>query len=113
MNNLFEFFNQKNDCELLIVSDDKQAQVAHDVVAYHQKQPFVLADFRANFGDDLLSFSEELQSITKTLNAYYNHKKQDKVLIVPLRTATYPMPKAQCFDSFEIEFASTVDIEAF
>jgi transcription-repair coupling factor (superfamily II helicase) len=113
MNNLFDFFSSKNDCELLIVSDDAQAQMAKDIVAFKGKQPFVLADFRANFGDDLLSFSEELQQITKELNEYYAYKKQNKVLIVPLRTASFPMPKAQCFDSFSIEFASTLNLESF
>ncbi len=111
MNSLFEFFNSKNDCKLLIVSDDKQAQEASDVLSYHKKKAFVLADFRANYGDDLLSFSEELQNITKTLNEFYAYKKQDKVLIAPLRTASFKMPVEKCFDSFNIEFAGTINLE--
>lgn len=111
MNSLFEFFNQKNDCKLLIVSDDREAQIASDIISYHNKKAFVLADFRANFGDDLLSFSEELQSITKTLNEFYSYKKENKVLITPLRTVSFKMPVEKCFDSFKIEFAGTVDIE--
>ena len=111
MNNLYHFFSSKNDCELLIVSDDKEAQVAKDILEFKGKKPFVLADFRANYGDDLLSFSEELQVITNVLQAYYSYKKQNKVLIIPLRTASYAMPKEKCFDSFEIEFASTINIK--
>ncbi|NQY23379.1 MAG: DEAD/DEAH box helicase [Campylobacteraceae bacterium] len=111
MNNLYHFFSNKNDCELLIVSDDKEAQVAKDILEFKGKKPFVLADFRANYGDDLLSFSEELQVITNVLQDYYSYKKQNKVLIVPLRTASYAMPKEKCFDSFEIEFASTINIK--
>lgn len=111
MNSLFEFFKQKNDCKLLIVSDDKEAQEASDILAFNGKKPFVLADFRANFGDDLLSFSEELQNITKTLNEFYTYKKENKVLVVPLRTASYKMPVEKCFDSFKIEFAATIDLE--
>ncbi len=115
MQNIYDFLNNKlttkNDCELLIVSDDKQAQEASDIANFKGYKAFMLSDFRANFGDDLLSFSEELQQITKELNAYYSYKKQNKLLIVPLRTASFPMPKAQCFDSFNIEFASTVNIE--
>lgn len=113
MNNLFDFFSNNKECELLIVSDDAQAQMAKDIVSFKSKQPFVLADFRANYGDDLLSFSEELQQITKELNNYHAYKKQNKVLIVPLRTASFSLPKAQCFDSFDIEFASTINIETF
>lgn len=113
MNNIFEFFSKKTDCELLIVSDDKQAQIAYDIASLKGYKSFMLADFRANFGDDLLSFSEELQQITKELSAYYKYKKKNKLLIMPLRTASYAMPKEECFDSFEIEFASSIDIEAF
>ncbi|RXJ57541.1 transcription-repair coupling factor [Candidatus Marinarcus aquaticus] len=113
MQHLFEFFKSKNECQLLVVNDDKQAIVGRDIVAFSGLQPFVLADFRANFGDDLLSFSEELQHITKVLGEYYNYKKQNKVLIAPLRTISFALPKEQCFDSFTIEFAQTLDIETF
>lgn len=119
MNNLYEFLKHLKDekslkqCQLLVVNDDKQAMSARDVVAFNGLQPFVLSDFRANFGDDLLSFSEELQQITKTLGEFHSYKKQNKVLIAPLRTISFPMPKAECFDSFDIEFAQTLDIEAF
>ncbi|NCB13768.1 MAG: transcription-repair coupling factor, partial [Erysipelotrichia bacterium] len=82
-------------------------------VSYLGFTPFVLADFRANFGDDLLSFSTELQDITKALNSYYNYKKQDKILISPIRTISYALPKEKCFDSFTISFADTIKIEEF
>ncbi len=117
MNNIYEFLKNLKDekrlkeCELLIVNDDKQAQIASDIVSFLGFTPFVLADFRANFGDDLLSFSEELQDITKALNGFYNYKKENKILISPIRTVSYPMPKAKCFDNFEISFAQTLDIE--
>ena len=113
MNNIYDFLNSNKDCQLLIVSDDKQAQVSSDIASLKGLKPFVLADFRANYGDDLLSFSEELQQITKELNSYYSYKKQNKILIAPLRTISFSMPKATCFDSFEIEFASTINIEEF
>ncbi|RXJ86777.1 transcription-repair coupling factor [Arcobacter sp. CECT 8985] len=113
MKNIFDFFSKKNDCQLLIVNDDKQAQVASDIVSYYGYEAFVLADFRANFGDDLLSFSEELQDITKSLNNFYNYKKQNKILISPIRTISYSMPKAKCFDTFTVNFADRLNIEEF
>ncbi len=119
MNSIYEFLkklqNEKKlkECQLLIVNDDKQAQEASDIVSFLGFTPFVLADFRANFGDDLLSFSTELQDITKSLNKYYSYKKQNKVLIAPLRTISFPMPKEKCFDSFEISFADTINLEEF
>ena len=119
MNSIYEFLKdlqtkkKLKECQLLIVNDDKQAQEAYDIVSFLGFKPFVLADFRANFGDDLLSFSTELQDITKSLNEYYAYKKENKILISPLRTISYPLPKEKCFDSFEINFADTINIEEF
>jgi len=119
VNNIYEFLKNLKDekklkqCQLLIVNDDRQAQEANDIISFLGFKPFVLADFRANFGDDLLSFSTELQDITKTLNEYYSYKKENKILIAPLRTISFPMPKDKCFDSFEINFADSINIEEF
>ncbi|MDD4328535.1 MAG: transcription-repair coupling factor [Aliarcobacter sp.] len=117
MKNIYEFLKNLKDekrtkeCQLLIVNDDRQAQIASDIVAYLGLKPFVISDFRANFGDDLLSFSNELQDITGTLSSYYSYKKQDKILISPIRTISYALPKAKCFDSFTINFADTIKID--
>lgn len=113
MNNIFSFLKNKPDVELLIVSDEKEAKQAEFASAYHGKIPFVLSDFRANYGDDLLSFSEELQVITKTLELYYEYKKNNALLIVPVRTISFPLPKEECFDSFEISFADTINLKEF
>jgi len=119
VNNIYEFLKDLKDdkklkeCELLIVNDDKQAQIASDIVSFLGFTPFVLSDFRANFGDDLLSFSSELQEITKALNEFYSYKKQNKILISPIRTVSFPLPKAKCFDSYTINFADTINLEEF
>ena len=113
MHNIYNYFKNKNDTQLLIVSDDKEAQIASDIISFNGKTPFVLSDFRANFGDDLLSFSQEIQQITNTLNTYYDYKKQNKVLIAPIRTISYALPTKNCFDKFTIEFANTLDIKSF
>ena len=119
MKNIYEYLkNLKEEkklkqCQLLIVNDDIQAQKASDIISFLGFKSFVLSDFRANFGDDLLSFSEELQEITKTLNNYYNYKKENKILISPIRTISFPLPKEKCFDSFEIAFANTIKLEEF
>jgi transcription-repair coupling factor (superfamily II helicase) len=117
VNDIYEFLKNLKDekklkeCQLLIVNDDKQAQIASDIVSFLGFKAFVLADFRANFGDDLLSFSTELQDITKALNEFYSYKKQNKILISPIRTVSFNLPKEKCFDNFEISFADTINIE--
>ncbi len=99
MKNIYEFLKNLKDekslkkCQLLIVNDDSQAQIASNIVSFLGFKPFVLADFRANFKDDLLSFSDELQDITKSLQDFYSYKKEDKILISPIRTISFPMPK--------------------
>lgn len=109
MNNIFNYLqNEKPD--LLIVSDEKEAYGAKDCASYLGYEPFMLSDFRANFGDDLNSFSEELKTITKILEQYYLYKKTNKILIAPIRTITYPLPKEECFEQFNIDFGDTVNI---
>lgn len=119
MKNIYEFLKNLKDekrlkeCQLLIVNDDNGAQVASDIVSFLGFQAFVLPDFRANFGDDLLSFSEELHEIVKVLGDFYNYKKQNKILISPIRTISYKLPKEKCFEEFVINFADRLNIEEF
>ncbi len=111
MNKIFNYIKNNKDLELLIVSDEKQSLQAADCASFLGKMPFVLSDLRANFGDDLLSFSDEIKELTATLEEYHNYKKQNKLLIVPIRTASYPLPKKSCFDSLGLEFGDTVNLD--
>lgn len=119
MKNIYEFLKSLKDeknlkkCQLLIVNDDKQAIEASHIVSFLGFKPFVLSDFRANFKDDLHSFSDELQDITKALQDFYRYKKEDKILISPLRTISFPMPKKECFDEFIINFGDKLDLNSF
>ena len=103
---------KQNKPQLLVVSDEKEAYKAKDCASFLGYEPFLLPDFRANYGDDLLSFSEELKSITKILEQYYLYKKKNKILISPVRTITFPLPKENCFEQFELNFGDTIDINA-
>ncbi len=111
MNKIFNYIKNNKNLQLLIVADEKQALCARDCVSYLGKTPFMLSDLRANFGDDLLSFSEEIKELTSTLEDYHNYKKQDKILISPIRTISYPLPNGDCFDSLSIEFGDTLNLE--
>ena len=111
MNKIFNFLKQNNNTQLLVVSDEKEALLARDCASYLGYEPFVLSDLRANFGDDLLSFSTELKELTSTLEKFHDYKKQNKLLISPIRTISYPLPKQSSFDKFKIEFATNLDIK--
>lgn len=111
MNKIFNYLkNQKP--QILIVSDEKQAATAKDCASFLGLNTFVLSDLRANYGDDLLSFSDEIKELTSTLEDYHNYKKQDKILISPVRTVSYKLPKENCFDSLSFEFGDKLDLEA-
>ena len=116
MNKIFNYIKQNKDLQLLIVADEKQALEARDCTTYLGKTPFVLSDLRANFGDDLLSFSDEMKELTSTLEDYHNYKKPigdslaNKLLIAPIRTISYPLPNNECFDSINIEFGDTLNL---
>ena len=109
MNKIF-YHLKHNKPQLLIVANDKEASIAKDCGSYLGFEPFVLSDLRANWGDDLLSFSDELKDISAVLQQYHNYNKSNKLLISPIRTISYSLPKKQNFDKFKIEFASTIDI---
>jgi transcription-repair coupling factor (superfamily II helicase) len=99
--------------ELLIVNDEKEAYEASNCASFLGYEPFVLSDFRANYGDDLNSFSEEIKTLIKVLEQYYLYKKTNKILIAPIRTISYPLPKEKCFEQYDIIFGETLDIEEF
>ena len=108
------FNSLKNDkYELLIVSDEKQAYEASNVASYLGYEPFMLSDFRANYGDDLNAFSDEIKILIRILEQYYLYKKQNKILIAPLRTISYLLPKEECFSQIELIFGETLNIENF
>ncbi|MEA3513524.1 MAG: transcription-repair coupling factor [Campylobacterota bacterium] len=111
MNKIFNFLKENNSTQLIIVSDEKEANIARDCASFLGKKPYVLSDLRANWGDDLLSFTDEIKELTSTLQNYHSYKKQDKILISPIRTITYPLPKQDCFDNITIEFAQTLNIK--
>ena len=109
MNNIFNYL-KTNKPQLIVVANDKEAYETSDCVSYLEHTPFVLSDFRANAGDDLNSFSDELKTITKVLEQYYKYKKQNKILIAPIRTISYALPKKSCFEEFIIQFGDTINL---
>jgi len=110
MNKIFAHLEQ-NKPQVLIVNDDKQSDIAGSCASFLGYEPFILSDFRANWGDDLLSFNDELKTITKVLEQFYKYKKQNKLLIAPLRTITFALPKQENFETFDICFADNINIE--
>jgi len=109
----YEFFQTKNDLQLLGVKGEKEAFLASEVALYLGKKSYVLPDLRANMGDDLLSFHEEMVDLLRVLHAFYKDNSTKKILIAPLRTLLTPLPKAELFNTFLLEFGMRLHLERF
>ncbi|PID47692.1 MAG: transcription-repair coupling factor [Proteobacteria bacterium] len=108
---VYEFLKNKNDCEVLIASNDKQSQSIGDLVSFLGLKPFILPDFRASFGDDLRSFSEEFSLLLATLNLYESEQNPKKILISPIKTIIHDLPNAKLLKTLHLEFGQNLDLK--
>ena len=109
----YEFLQSKTNFQLLGVRGEKEAFLASEVALYCGKKSYVLPDLRANSGDDLLSFREEMMELLRVLHLFYADQSSKKVLIVPIRTLLTPLPKAKLFQTFNLEFGMRLSFERF
>ena len=111
---LYEYFKtqSKQDMELLICEDSKEAYDLECVAKFFNKDVLVFPDFRAARGDDLRSYKEELHQLFSCLRTYY--KAQTKPLVIsPLKTLLFPLPKQELLESMTIEFSQTLNLKEF
>jgi len=111
---LFNYFNssKSDDLELLICEDLKEAYELESVAKFFKRDYLLFPDFRASFGDDLRSYKEELHELFATLRTYYKAKKKP-LIISPLKTLLFHLPKEELLDSTKLEFGETIDLKAF
>ncbi len=113
-NILFQYFktNPNQDLELLICQDSKEAQNLESVAKFFKCDVLVFPDLRASFGDDLRVFKEELHQLFSTLRKYYTTKKKP-LIISPLKTLLFNLPKENLLQSTTLEFGSNINLKAF
>lgn len=109
---IYEFCKQKNDFDIIVCDDDKQARIISDVVAYCGIEAYRLPDFRANFGDDLRPFNAELLEISSVLNNFYKSNSK-KLLISPVRTLLNKLPSKSHFKTIKLNFGDEIDLNLF
>lgn len=111
----FEFLSAANapssPCVLAI--DSKDASALKSVADYLEFESFVLPDFRAKYGDDLRSFTDEFRELFCVLNDFLESKKLKKVLISPYKTLSSPLPAPKYLKGFELNFAQKVNLQEF
>jgi transcription-repair coupling factor (superfamily II helicase) len=106
---VYEYFSSSQKTQCLCVANTKDAKLAKDAVALCKRNVYALPDLRVNYGDDLLSYSEELQELFTNLRAYYQDESSKKVLVVPARTLFSPLPKKELFSSLLFSFGQSID----
>ena len=98
---------------MLVISKDKQdALSAADVAEFLGFKTFVLADFRACFGDDLRSYNDELMEIFSTLRDFYKCREK-KILISPLYSILHKLPKKEFLQSLLLKAEDELNLAEF
>ena len=111
---LFNYFktHQTKDLELLICEDFKEALQLESVAKFFKRDVLLFPDFRPSFGDDLRSYREELHELLSSLRIYYRANKKP-LIISPLKTLLFPLPKEELLQSTTLEFGGTIELQSF
>ena len=111
---LFNHFKTHNikDLELLICEDIKQSHELESVAKYFGREVISFPDFRPSFGDDLRSYKEELHELFTALRTYHNASKKP-LIISPLKSLLFPLPKKNLLESTSIEFGQKIQLKTF
>lgn len=107
---LYEYLGVHDKPQVVLCESDKEAEEARAVGALLKIDTVVLPDFRAQFDDDLRSWSEELHSLIGALRFAARHP--GAMLIAPFRSLRYPLPKPQLLQTMRIDFGDNLDLGA-
>ena len=112
---LFNHFRKneiKEEVELLLCEDAKEAHELENVAKFFGRNVLVFPDFRPSYGDDLRSYKEELHELFFALRTY--HSAQKKPLIIsPLKTVLFHLPKKELLGTTTLEFGSEIHLKEF
>lgn len=110
---IYEYFSINQSKQILICDDDKEAFLASNAVKFAGKEVYILPDFRAEYGDDLRSYYEELVTISRVLSSYYESNSQNKIIISPIRTLLHKLPAQEQLNCKKISFGDTINLNEF
>jgi len=109
---LYEALKNGQSFDVLLTEDATEANSAYEVCKFLGVEALVLPDFRASYLEDLRTYDVELSELFSALNSYYNAKKKP-LIISPIKTLRFTVPKASCFEVKTVEFAQTLDLKLF
>ncbi|BCD62742.1 transcription-repair coupling factor [Nitratiruptor sp. YY08-26] len=96
--------------DIIITHNEEEAKRVSDVAKVLGITHYLLPDLRAQEGDDLRVFKEELDDLYRVLNDYYH---APKLLIAPQATIAKKLPTKKYFARETLEFGERIDIEKF
>ena len=105
---VFEYFLNGGDAQLLVCEDDKEAIAALSAAEFAGLKVFRLPDFRAREGDDLRSFSAELFELSSELAKFYEFEGK-KLLISPVCTVLNKLPGKKHLQKLTLNFGDKID----
>ena len=104
------------DFELLLCKDEQEARSAYEVLDFllpkSKAKPFILPEFRAMYGEDLRSFSEEFSLLTQGLREFYAFEGK-KLLISPVSSVMHALPSPKYLQSFELKKEEELCLQEF
>ena len=111
---LYEYYktSKKDDLEVLVCEDSKEAEELQSVAKFFKKEVVVFPDFRPSYGDDLRVYKEELHQLFAQLRSYYNSSKKP-LIISPLKTLLFHLPCKDLLESTTIEFGEDIKLKSF
>ena len=104
---------QNNKKDILLTKDDNHTKVVVEVCKLLGYKTYSFPDFRANFGDDLRAYQEELIELFNTLREFYKDKSLKKIIVSPFRTILNPLPSSELFLEKSISFGDTLNLQEF
>jgi len=110
----FEYLskNKKNDLDVLLCEDSEEALSLESVAKFFKQDVIVFPDFRPAFGDDLRVYKEELHTLFSSLRSYYR-SKQKPIIISPLKSVLFHLPKPELLSSLVLDFGGNIDLKQF
>jgi len=111
---LYKYFKESSSqsLDVLICEDQSEADSLKSVSQFFNRDVLVFPDFRPTFGDDLRVFKEELHELLSLLRIYYNAKNKP-LIISPLKTLLFNLPKQELLQSTILEFGATIKLKEF
>ena len=117
--NIYQYLEELDGSKLLICNDDKEAIRARDVAVLLGYETYVLPDIRVAVGEDLRAYGEDIMELLAQLGRYWAYqgsscssssKRAGQIIIAPVRTLLFPIPKASYFATQRFEFGDTLDL---